>query len=217
MKKIVFFLWAMILTVALPSCKKDKASDDPSKPIKEVRITTEQRAYGYFLNGSYWIFRDTVTNSLDSFYVARQQVNYTERLINDTLFRFESIHTFLAGSTHSMIIGMVSDPVMYPNPESVIFLTYSKYTAGPSVLHSTNSYSIGNASISNSIYSDSVDVQNKWYKHIRTSYFSHAIDSPNELATGIAQWQKNGGLIKLKSVYNGSEKNLQLIRRSILQ
>ncbi len=217
MKKVILYFWVIFVSLPILSCKKDKASADQTKPIKEVRVTSEQKAYGYFSNGSYWIYKASVTNTLDSFYVANQQIRFTERLINDTLFRYESINTFLAGSTHSMIIGLVSDPVMYPNPKSVIFLTYSKYSGGPSVSLTNTIYSVGSASIISSYSSDSVKVEGKWNKQCQTAYFKHAIDSPNELAEGVAQWQKSGGLIKLKSVYNGTEKNLQLIRRSVLQ
>ncbi|HEV7232513.1 MAG TPA: hypothetical protein VGO45_14345 [Bacteroidia bacterium] len=58
-------LIAVVLGLVLFSCKHDA----PTPPSYTIALSPTLRDYGYFLPGTYWVYEDSASHSLDSVYV----------------------------------------------------------------------------------------------------------------------------------------------------
>ncbi|HYG16270.1 MAG TPA: hypothetical protein VEC12_11000 [Bacteroidia bacterium] len=64
--------------LALGSCK----DEGTGKPYFEGPLTQELKDYTYFRNGTYWVYEDSATGDLDSFYVYDSQNFFTDYVDN---------------------------------------------------------------------------------------------------------------------------------------
>ncbi len=65
MKFCILFILSFLF--AFTSCKKDE--DTPPVVRTDVLVSSSLKDWGYFKKGSYWIYKDSIDNSLDSVYV----------------------------------------------------------------------------------------------------------------------------------------------------
>ncbi|MCK6648418.1 MAG: hypothetical protein L6Q66_02075 [Bacteroidia bacterium] len=81
MKKVQIYIGVLFLsTIILISCEKfdyEKYYEQPPDPLEDLP------SYSYFKTGTYWIYKDSVTNALDSIYVFAD-TNYLYHQTNTT-------------------------------------------------------------------------------------------------------------------------------------
>lgn len=95
MKQLLWAVFAFNILV-LSACKDDSSG----KPYFEGPLTQELKDYTYFRNGTYWVYEDSATGDLDSFYVYDSQNFFTDYLDNsgEPLAKLEVFQYFTKSS-----------------------------------------------------------------------------------------------------------------------
>jgi hypothetical protein len=70
MKFLLHYSVFLVFGLSLISCKKDKNEQvNPDPEVKLLEPSEELKSYAFFKPGSYWIYKNTTDNSIDSLYV----------------------------------------------------------------------------------------------------------------------------------------------------
>jgi hypothetical protein len=191
------------------SCKKKNESPIfPAKPVKVTPIASSLYKYADFKNNSYWVYRDSTANSVDSFYV----VNYVKSgdtlsssLDSDTIRVTEFIKYTVKSNSSFLYECTVQENNIFIELGSV-YKYNTKYTT-----FCVNWYhppSIG--------YKDSISVENKTYKNVYAILTSNYACIPSQpcitfKAEGI--FAPDIGLIKITDWL----KSKRLLRYKVIQ
>jgi len=88
MKKISL---AVILFITCISCKKNESEKPVPIPVKEIFLHPDATSYLHFKPGSYWVYKDSVSQAIDSVYIIQYNTGFEEYKIKDTLNKFEFV------------------------------------------------------------------------------------------------------------------------------
>lgn len=79
----------VIICLLAASCKKD--TPEPKTPVKEVLINADLITYLNFNQGSYWIYKDSITQQLDTVIAIKSALGFDDEkdLKSDTMLRYQ--------------------------------------------------------------------------------------------------------------------------------
>ncbi|MBK6521652.1 MAG: hypothetical protein IPG08_04605 [Sphingobacteriaceae bacterium] len=89
MKFCILFILSFLFVFF--SCKKE---EDPAPIVRtDVLVSSSLKDWGYFKKGSYWIYKDSIDNSIDSVYVTSITVSTsttTAHNVENIIIRFNN-------------------------------------------------------------------------------------------------------------------------------
>jgi hypothetical protein len=95
--KRYLFLFSLLVLTTLYSCQKDKKC----RELSPILLEQEMKDWIYFQPGSYWIYEDSVTNTVDSVYVTEAKIERKEHILSNEKcpYRIEDRVYITTGST----------------------------------------------------------------------------------------------------------------------
>ncbi|MDZ4664876.1 MAG: hypothetical protein SGJ15_08380 [Bacteroidota bacterium] len=209
MKFITLFILSFICVFT--SCEKE---EDPVPVVRtDVLVTPALKEWGYFKKGSYWIYKDSIDNSIDSVYITSITVSTstsTAHNIENITIRFNDpdYEYALCSYPYDRIERRGARNTIIFNPV---------YTA------TTSTYGYG---INNNYNVDTLkNVAGNTYANLRCIYYSYQYASQSSTTylweVERAYWKKNVGRVK-KCPFPSTPSTInyhayELLRFSVLQ
>lgn len=184
MKSYTLFILSFLFVFT--SCKKE---EDPAPVVRtNVLVSSSLIGWGYFKKGSYWIYKDSIDNSIDSVYVTSITV---------------STSTTTAHNVENIIIRF-NDPeydyalVSYPYDRLEKRGAWNTIIFNPAYTSTTSAYGSG---INNNYNVDTLkNVAGNTYADLRCIYYSYQYASQSSTTylweVERAYWKKNVGRVK---------------------
>ncbi len=223
LKSVIFLIVCMVFFM---SCKKSAndpvlasntnsptaTTSSPPKPTKTIYISNELKQWAYFDVGTYWIYKDSTDNSLDSIYVYNVTSEFKTYPAQDTNRIYEEIRIWFRGYTVDL------DWILKENGIERFGGKYSRmrvFDLDTSSIAQLPAYGANkNYSISN------FNVLNTNYGNVRCFGFKYFFNGYNHTPSfdyyEINYWKKNIGIVK-KLAGQYSDYSSSLLRYNIVQ
>lgn len=223
MKKFLNNINCIFLTIILlTSCEKfdyEKYFEQPQTPLEDLP------SYSYFKTGTYWIYKDSVTNSLDSIYVFAD-TNYlyhqtnTTQAEGDYMFygyraysNYDSCVYYYSISMGYYIIetkevGVLLKKYKGPNYIGATYTMTNRFVEGDHIIY----YAAQGITYFKSLF-DVYTVNQNQYQNV--AQFFHSKNETDSLHPTLYYFAKNVGILEKRRVDNSSV--WKLIRSNIIQ
>ena len=204
------YLAYYVLIVALFSfCKKDNKTEPAAqniRPEKTIYVSNELKEWAYFNIGSYWIYKDSINNTLDSVYVYKITSAFKTQLALDTNRIYEEITIWFGGYSAVMdwiLSGNTIRRVVGVNNVMQIFNLDTTLTVNLPAYGTNKNYSISNFSVLNTNYGN-----------VRCFAFKYLFFNPHQTNFDVYEtnyWKKNIGIVK--SLYGQPNSSIRKLLR----
>ncbi len=198
-----YFLVLLMPVWVIVSCKKTEVVPPVESPMSY--INDELKAWGLFMPGSYWIYRDTITGHYDSVYVSsvdHYMVPYgADRKYEMIRVNFHSNYGFT---------GYTLDPDGYINGNNRIKTFYVEPKLIPYSGIGLNTV-LPTYTVSGNTFTNVRHMHYSVWETVRSGGFSVWEEN---------YWKRNVGVIKRKAIlqpYGGYNQHLELIRYHVIQ
>lgn len=87
-----YLLIIVAICLFTTSCKKDTSEPKAPAPVKEILISTDLVSYLNFKQGSYWIYKDSITQQMDTVIAIKSALGFDDERDpeSDTIFRYQT-------------------------------------------------------------------------------------------------------------------------------
>lgn len=84
-----YLLIIVVISLFATSCKKD--TSEPKAPVKDLTIGADLAAYHIFKKGSYWVYKDSISQQTDTITVIKSHLGIKDEkeFDSDTLIRYQ--------------------------------------------------------------------------------------------------------------------------------
>ena len=202
MKNLLVILISSVIIIC-SSCVKDIS---PKVLIeKEVKVSSSLKEWALFKAGTYWIYRDSISNNIDSIYVTSVVTSSIKQVVGDTSYIKEHITVNFNAQLYSFI--MIA-------PESYILSNLHYET----IFDEDTSKWSGTIKQNNSV--STLSILPNIYSNLRYVYFAYQFASQSPFAWVIEKnyWKKNIGILKRRTYSTTNLLNsYEVIRYNIVQ
>lgn len=210
MKTILHCTAFLVFLLGFSSCKKENdAQPNPELVANPVVLSDELKSYGLFQPGSYWIYKNTNDNTLDSIYVTAANLLPNSRVflqiefgLNDTVpenYRpFKRFHLVKDRSEEVLVDGLN------------LFRVDSTYLVNPSENGISENSSISPVLVQNQNYGTCRRIKFKTinYHAASQTYFDHTFE---------LFWKPHIGIVKMIQSGHSSLDSWELVRYDVKQ
>jgi hypothetical protein len=210
MKSLFFCLVCLAFITLSVSCKKDKDEQPTPAPAEPVVLSEELKSYGLFQPGTYWIYKNTSDNSIDSIYVTavgllpisgeNLQIKFG---MNDTLPQYYNpFKTFVLGNNDKR------EEILVDGLN--LFRTDSTYLVNPTEIGVSENSSVGPLLVQNQNYGTCRRIKFKTlnYHAASQTHFDHTYE---------VFWKPHIGIVKMVQSGHSSLGSWELIRYDVKQ
>lgn len=212
MKFLSYYSVCLASLLGLSSCKKENDEQPtPAPSAMTVVVSDELKSYALFKPGSYWIYKNTSDNSIDSIYVKAVDTfsNSTNAYCHITFGFEDSIPTYYHLFGHFLLMKEYTKESVHVNGVPM-FMSDTTVLVNPGNYGISENRSLGLVNIQNQNYDSCryVKCMNRNYYAASQTYFDHTCE---------LIWRKHIGVLKFQQSGLAGLDSWELIRYDVIQ